>query len=343
MASFGERRIAVRRRSTVHVASERNGQAEQAVLEGLTFAQPDRRFVGRDRRLNVDDAARRADVAGDIRTGWLAGSKSHRHGLRCGLEFVTLHLQHRASRKANAVLARQLGNEAARVSVVRPMSRPKQRELHRRIVFQLIELFAVDGLVVLGEEHRLAFAEGGSFGEEARCDGSKLGDWLGFGTVGHRLSQRGIGGIEIGRQLHAGHVERFRSLIETMPFTVFGKHVPNIQLRQLENVAQVLLVLIAIEPPQWTATMSLDVSKVCTLDCPRELLHQFDAPHLRKVFRLRRHLAFLDAIMDAHPTFPHRSVTQFKRQRRDIQPTFSGLFVVTFEARLFEHQRSRWW
>ena len=263
----GDWRITIGRRATVDIASQRDGKAEQAVLERLVFAQPDCSFVSRGCRLNVDNATRCADIARDIRPGRLAGSKCHRHGLRRRFQFVAFQLQHGPRRETDAVLSRQRGDESSRVSVVRPVSRSKQREFHRRIVLQLIELFVVDGLVVLSEEHRLAFAESAPFRKQARRDGPKLCDRRRLRSAGHGLSQRGIRRIEIRRQLHARHVERFGSLVETMTFAIFRQHVANVELRQLQHVAQILLVLVPIQPPQRSAPVSPDIRHVRLVNC----------------------------------------------------------------------------
>ena len=224
--------------------------------------------------MNVDDSPGRTHIPRDIGTGGLAGSKSHRDRLRGGFEFVARQLQYGAGREAYAILARQPRDEAARISVVRPVGRPEQRELHRRIVSQPIKQLTFDRLIVFGEEHRLAFAEGGSFREKARPDGAKLGDWRRLGTTRNRLSQCRIGRIKVGRQLHPRHVERFRRFMEAMPFAVFGEHVANIQLWQLQQIAQVLLELFPIESPYWPTTIDPDVGQVRVVNRPLKQLHQ---------------------------------------------------------------------
>ena len=59
-----------------------------------------------------------------------------------------------------------------------------------------------------------------------------------------------------------------------MSFTVFGEHVTNIQLRQLEHIAQILLELVPIESPHRSATIGPDVGQVCVANLSLKRLHQ---------------------------------------------------------------------
>ena len=103
-----------------------------------------------------------------------------------------------------------------------------------------------------------------------------------------------------------------------MPFAIFGQHVANIQLRQLQQIAQVLLVLIPIEPPHRATALSPDLGEVCSVNRFLERRHQHRPRFLGKLFPLRRHLALFDTIMNAHPAFAHPLVTQCERQGREI-------------------------
>ena len=155
------------------------------------------------------------------------------------------------------------------------------------------------------------------------------------------MTQCGLGGIEIGHELHARHVERFGGLVEVVPFAVLRDHVANIEERQLQHVAQVLLVLIAVQPPHRSAAVSDDLSVVRIVDRHRKVLHQLRAPCLRKVFVLRRHLALFDAVVNANPPATGGVIVELERQSNEIESALSGLVVMALEAGPFEERRKR--
>ena len=66
--------------------------------------------------------------------------------------------------------------------------------------FQFVRL---QSLIVTGEEHRLPVPEGIVRGEESRADDTYGLRFRGRRAGGHRLTQGGFGGIQIGRQLDA--------------------------------------------------------------------------------------------------------------------------------------------
>jgi hypothetical protein len=88
LAAGREGRVAIGGRAAVDVAGERDGQAEGAVFKGLVFAEMDDGFELPGDGRNVHDAARGADVAGDIGAGGFTGAEGHRDGLRSGGEGV---------------------------------------------------------------------------------------------------------------------------------------------------------------------------------------------------------------------------------------------------------------
>ena len=154
------------------IARERDGQAEEAVFEGLVREEPHRRLVGRGLRCDVHDAAGRADVAGDVGTRRLAGPEGHRDGVDSRGEDVAFLLEYRAGREADAVVAGLTRDETLRVAVVRPVRGTEEGDFDRRVLgsvlgFQFIRL---QRLIVTGEEHRLPVPEGIVLGEESRAD-----------------------------------------------------------------------------------------------------------------------------------------------------------------------------
>ena len=70
-----------------------------------------------------------------------------------------------------------------------------------------------------------------------------------------------------------------------------------------------------------------------------EVLHQRFALLLGKVLGLRRHLAFLDAVMDAHPALTIGVMFKIKRQRSEIKAALGCFFVVPLDGALFDLRR----
>ena len=77
LTSFREGWIAVGGAGAVGVHGQRHRKAEQAVLNGLAFAQAHRRFIDTLRGLDVDDATRIMHLVDDVRTRWFARAESH--------------------------------------------------------------------------------------------------------------------------------------------------------------------------------------------------------------------------------------------------------------------------
>lgn len=150
-------------------------------------------------------------------------------------------------RAAAAGGAGEFGDEVFGVAVVGPGGRTEQGHFQGGVVFYGVELFRVEGLIVAGEEHGFAFAEGDFFGEQGGADGAELRDGRRPRAGGDGLAQGGFSGVEIGQKLDAGHVERVGSFIEAMAFAIFGEHVADVEVGQLQEIAEVLFVLVAIE------------------------------------------------------------------------------------------------
>jgi hypothetical protein len=104
------------------------------------------------------------------------------------------------------------------------------------------------------------------------------------------------------------------------------------ELSQLQYVAKVLFVLLAIQPPHRPAAVSRDFRVVRVVDRHCQLLHQFRASRRRQVIGVRRHLAFFDAVVNLNPPEAGGEIAEFNRQCSEIESAFSGLLVVAVEA-----------
>ena len=58
----------------------------------------------------------------------------------------------------------------------------------------------------------------------------------GSGAVGHGLAQRRFGGVQVGRQLHARHIERLRDFVEMISLTILGEHIANVEVGKPQDV-----------------------------------------------------------------------------------------------------------
>ena len=139
-------------------------------------------------------------------------------------------------------------------------------------------------------------------------------------------------------------VQRGRDLVEVMRLAIRRQHVANIEMRQREQVAQVLLKLDAIEPPHGPTPVLGRSHRARRLQ-GRLQSRQQSLPILRlHVFRLRRHVAILHPIKHLHPALHSFWISQIKRQRRQIEPALFRLRIVAIGAVLLNESgdRLRW-
>jgi len=104
------------------------------------------------------------------------------------------------------------------------MGGAKEGHFQGRVCLEGTQRFGVHGLVVLGEEHGLPIAKGLVLRKKLDADGAIGGHRRWLGTAGHGLTQCGVGGIQVGGELHAGHVQRFGRLVQPMAFPILGQH-----------------------------------------------------------------------------------------------------------------------
>ena len=149
-----------------------------------------------------------------------------------------------------------------RIAVVRPVRRTKQGQFQCRIILQFVERLAIHSLRVLREEHRFTLTKRRSLRKELRPDRAILHDGWRLSTAGHRLPQRDLRCVEIRHELHARHVEGLGTLVEMLPFAVLRQHVADIELRELQQVTEILLVLVAVQSPHRPATIRDDIGSI---------------------------------------------------------------------------------
>jgi hypothetical protein len=126
-----------------------------------------------------------------------------------------------------------------------------------------------------------------------------------------------------------------------MAFAVLGQHVADVETWELQHIAKVLLILIAIQPAQRATTMCKDFGVIHRMYRAGKRPHQRGALLRRQILGLRRHLAFLDPVMDADPTLAGRVIGQIKLQRGEIETALSGFLVMALDAALLDLWRHR--
>jgi hypothetical protein len=74
-------------------------------------------------------------------------------------------------------------------------------------------------------------------------------------------------------------------------------------------------------------------------DDARDVGLQRGALFRRQILSLRRHLVFIDPVMDANPTLARRVIGEIKLQRGTIEAALGGFFVVALDAALLDLRR----
>ena len=156
---------------------------------------------------------------------------------------------------------------------------------------------------LLGEEHRLAFSEGGPLGEEVCGDREKLFRWLRLLAGRDRLKQGRLGGIEIRGELNSREVETLCRLIETVADAVFGQSIGNVERGEGENIAESLFIFNPIEPPQRHATVGEDGGVVGIGQHLRQGRQQGFPLRLGQIAGVWRHLPLRHAVVHKDELF----------------------------------------
>jgi hypothetical protein len=72
-----------------------------------------------------------------------------------------------------------------------------------------------------------------------------------------------------------------------------------------------------------------------------ERLHQRGALFRRQILGLRRHLAFLNAVMDANPAFARGGIGEIKLQHGEIEGALLDFAIMALDAALLDLRRHR--
>ena len=121
-----------------------------------------------------------------------------------------------------------------------------------------------------------------------------------------------------------------------MALAIRGEHVPDIEFRQAQQVAEVLFVFVAIEATAGAAAGRLDLRFIGGQQGSGDGAGQRGAVVGGESFLLRRHLAFRDDIVKVSPAFAVQAVLRVEGQGREDHVSFGGLLVVTLEAGLLD-------
>ena len=121
-----------------------------------------------------------------------------------------------------------------------------------------------------------------------------------------------------------------------MAFTVVRQPVANVEMRKLQEVAQVLFELDAVQPPYRPTSVCSDLRAVRCRDGTSQSSDHRRELRVGQVFRLGRHLTFLDAIMNQNPAILYGAILKIKSQRSQVEATFRGRAVVAIDAVLLE-------
>ena len=131
---------------------------------------------------------------------------------------------------------------------------------------------------------------------------------------GHCLPERCFGGVQVGGQLHARHVQRFRDLIEVISLAILREDVPNIEVRKPQNVSQVLFILVAIHAAHRSAAVLRHVGTVGLVQQRLELPQDRCPIGGGEFDTLGWHLALFDAVVNAHPAVTRNAAAEIETQ-----------------------------
>ncbi len=330
-------------------ANEGHGQTEEAVFEGLSRLQLNRRLE--DFRLGeqVHPTARLAHVAGDVGTGRLPCPEAYRLRFVGGHEPEVRHLPDRPGGKAHAVGTIVLRPEPAGVTKVGPGRGTENRGLQRSVAPFFGRHLRI-GLradrhhhSVAGEEHGFASAEAAERREKIGPRGAVTLKGQGFHTGSHYRCQRGLGGVEPALELDAGDVEHFRHLGEAVRLAIGGQLVADVELRKLEKITQLILELVAGEPTHRPAPVLEDVGPVHVSQPPAQRSDKGGAFFFGEIVLplRRRHFALLDAVEEANPAVAILRVGRIEIESEEIEVPLHREVVVAIGAVVLDRGQNR--
>lgn len=225
--------------------------------------------------------------------------------------------------------------------MVRPVGGAEDRALDLGVV----GLRLVDLLGILGEElcHRLAE---GLAAEEILRDRRKRVGRLRRHAVGDRRSEGGLGGVEGRLQLDPREVEPLGRLVEAVADAILRQPVADVEMRQLENVAERVLVFVAVEPAERHAAVGRDVGLVGLFDERRKCSKEGGPFLFRQVAGIGRHLPLRHAVVHEGELLADARIGEIGAEGGDRELALGRVGVVAVEAGGFEvreHVRGGHW
>ena len=149
----------------------------------------------------------------------------------------------------------------------------------------------------------------------------------------HRQPHGVVGRVHEPRHRQVGDVERLAALVEAVGLAVLGQPVGDLRPRDAEQVAQGVLVLVAVEPPQDRPALAGQGRPLRGDDRPRQALDEGLLPgRVGPGPALGRHLAGRHAVVHLDPDGQVGGILRVERQAGQVEPAFLVLGVVAARA-----------
>ena len=120
-------------------------------------------------------------------------------------------------------------------------------------------------------------------------------------AAGGGLRKSRLGRIQKRHELDPRKIQQRCRLVEMMTDSILRKNLANVQIRQLQEITEVLCELIAINAPHGATTIGHHVSHISVMQQRLERLQHLLALCLGKLLRVRRHFVLADSIVDVNP------------------------------------------
>lgn len=156
----------------------------------------------------------------------------------------------------------------------------------------------------------------------------------------HRLPQRVIRGVQVARHLHVRNVQRVTDFVEPKGLAILRQRIAHLQPGRVQQIAQRILVLVAIEPPPRSAAFLRNARLLGRGErrCQR-FEELFRLPRVGTRFLFRRHFTGRHAVVHQDPFGKVGRIHELKFQCREIQIPLLRLRVVALDA-MFLQERS---
>lgn len=119
-----------------------------------------------------------------------------------------------------------------------------------------------------------------------------------------------------------------------MPLAILWQHVTDIESGELQNIAQILFVFIAIQPTKWSSTLGQNFLVIDMTNLRRKKIEKVRLFRWQKGLILRWHFSLLNSIVNVYPAIAYPTIAEFKGQQRKIESAFGCFRIVALEARL---------